>query len=74
MHMFISFTMLVTFHVQILWMCGGHQEHRSKVIESAGVQPKTRGDVVPCNPLIKSSLGINHFNHLRDILKESELS
>ena len=54
---------------QILWMCGGHQEHRSKVIESAGVQPKTRGDVEPCNPIIKSSLGISRFTHVKDLLK-----
>ena len=50
-------------------MCGGHQEHRTKVIESAGVQPKTRGDVEPCNPFIKSSLGIAHFKHLKTVLK-----
>ncbi len=55
--------------VQVLWMCGGHQEHRSKVIESAGVQPKTRGDVEPCNPFIKSSLGVNRFTHVKDLLK-----
>jgi hypothetical protein len=50
-------------------MCGGHQEHRTKVIESAGVQPKTRGDVEPCNPVIKASLGLHRFTHVKEVLK-----
>ena len=55
---------------KVLWMCGGHQENRQKLgIDSAGMQPKQRGDIEPCNPTIKASPGIQRFTHVKELLK-----
>lgn len=42
---------------RVLWMCGGHQASNSNMFDSAGEQPQTRGEIEPCEPEIKGSLG-----------------
>lgn len=42
---------------KVLWMCGGHKEVDSTLFDSAGVQPKGRGAIEPCEMSVKVALG-----------------
>lgn len=50
-------------------MCGGHRNENSRQFDSAGLQPKTRGDVQPCQPKIKSALPMSRFVALKELMK-----
>jgi Rps23 Pro-64 3,4-dihydroxylase Tpa1-like proline 4-hydroxylase len=54
---------------KVLWMCGGHRNENSRQFDSAGLQPKTRGDVAPCQPTIKSALPMSKFVVLKEVMK-----
>ena len=38
---------------KVLWMCGGHTKVDSTLFDSAGVQPKGRGAIEPCDMNVK---------------------
>ena len=54
---------------KVLWMCGGHQNENSRQFDSAGIQPKTRGNVEPCQPKIKTALPMSRFESLKTLMK-----
>ncbi|GMH68278.1 hypothetical protein TrST_g5441 [Triparma strigata] len=42
---------------KVLWMCGGHAKVDSTLFDSAGVQPKARGAIEPCEMEVKMKVG-----------------
>ncbi|GMI11107.1 hypothetical protein TrLO_g10095 [Triparma laevis f. longispina] len=42
---------------KVLWMCGGHAKVDSTLFDSAGVQPKARGAIEPCEMEVKVKVG-----------------
>jgi hypothetical protein len=42
---------------KVLWMCGGHSQVDSTLFDSAGVQPKGKGAIEPCDISIKAQIG-----------------
>ena len=54
---------------KVLWMCGGHRNENSRQFDSAGLQPKTRGNVEPCQPRIKTALPMSRFESLKSLMK-----
>ena len=59
----------------VLWMCGAHpgkgqRGHRAgAAFDSTGVQPRTRGEVGPCDPEIKARLPLARFTALRELIR-----
>ena len=42
---------------KVLWMCGGHAAVDSTLFDSAGVQPKAKGAIEPCDISVKAQIG-----------------
>ncbi|GMI34039.1 hypothetical protein TrRE_jg1721, partial [Triparma retinervis] len=42
---------------KVLWMCGGHVKNDSTLFDSAGVQPKGKGAIEPCEAKVKAKVG-----------------
>jgi len=42
---------------KVLWMCGGHVKVDSTLFDSAGVQPKGKGAIEPCELDVKAKIG-----------------
>ena len=57
---------------KVLWMCGGHgkKDQEANLFDSAGVQPKTTGEIEPCDPTVHAATSFDgRFVYLRTLLK-----